>query len=82
MTFETFWNGKPIKYMGSDGFEYVAAVRSDKDFPDQRRTQISRADGSPVVALGVSYPAGYVLGHGKSTAFMMHDEALRYPAAA
>lgn len=76
MTFEQFFAGKPMHYMGSDSLEYVATVKRTGEV---RRTIITRADGRHIECKGVSRRCSYNLPVGQFAARMQYDEALRYP---
>jgi hypothetical protein len=62
-----FLAGSAITYTGFDDLAYVASFEGNKG-AIIKSVVIRRADGSPVVARGKSYPAGYVAGHGESFA--------------
>lgn len=55
----------PVIYKGYDGVEYQAVQRPATDNTLIPRVSIHRTDGEPIVVKGVSYPTGYVAGHGK-----------------
>jgi hypothetical protein len=79
MTFEDFWRGQPLNYMGSDGLEYIANVRRAAGFSDIKETVITRSDGKAIKVGGRVHRHGYVIGFGSYGARMMYDEAIRFP---
>jgi len=75
MTFEEFWHGEPLHYMGSDGIEYIAEVHITWSV---RQVIITRADGKNIEVRGKTYRS-YPLPEGRHSAINKYVEAIRYP---
>jgi hypothetical protein len=82
-TFEEFFNGEPIHYLGLDNAQYVATVKPSPLFGEIKHTIVTRADGVPIKARngGVlrTYRKGFEVGHGEWSARMMYEEAVAHP---
>jgi hypothetical protein len=76
MDFDTFYNGKPLHYMGSDNIEYVATVHITWGI---HQAIITRADKKHIVCKGIPKQKSYALPVGRFSAMMQYDEAIKYP---